>query len=339
MAQAAKRESLVAAWLFVIAALVAVMIIIGGATRLTDSGLSIVEWRPISGALPPLSEADWQSELQKYRSTTEYQVQNRGMSLDEFKIIYWWEWGHRNLGRLIGVVFAIPFLVFLSQGRLRGRVLPVSILFALGGLQGFIGWWMVESGLSGRLDVASYRLMTHLGVAFVILAGAVYLALDALGWPRGAGRLGAPRWTGIAFVGLLFVQILLGALIAGARAGPAYADWPTIGGQVFPATYADLQPLWRNFFENHAALHFNHRTLGYVVAGCALALAWAGLRRGVGPVRRAALWVGVLALAQMILGIVTVVQASPLDLSLAHQGLAVALWCATIAMLRGIVWR
>jgi len=327
------RNRLVGLWLLAVCALVVVMILVGGATRLTDSGLSITEWRPVTGAIPPLSDADWASEFAKYQATAEYQVQNRGMSLAEFKTIYWWEWGHRLLGRLIGLVYALPFLAFWLTGRLRGRFWPCLGLLALGGLQGFVGWWMVQSGLSERLDVAPYRLATHLGLAFLILGAAAWLALDALGWLR-RGASGVARPWALGFMGLLFLQILAGAAVAGSDAGKAFADWPTIGGEWLPAGYAALSPFWHNLFENHAAVQFNHRTLGYLAAAAALALAAIGWRRGEGAGRAVALALGGAAVAQVCLGVATVLAVAPLGLSLAHQSLAVVVWLCALAFLR-----
>jgi cytochrome c oxidase assembly protein subunit 15 len=325
-AASAKPDALVAAWLLTVAAAVAAMVLVGGATRLTDSGLSITEWRPISGALPPLSTAEWTRLFELYKGTTEYQQQNAGMTLGAFEAIYWWEWGHRLLGRAIGVLFALPFLVFWITGRLKGRFWSCLGLFALGGLQGAIGWWMVTSGLVGRLDVAPQRLAVHLGAAFVILAWALWLALDALGAAR-ARRL-SPVAAG--FAALVFAQVILGAFMAGADAGRAYTDWPTMGGEWAPQSYGALSPWWRNLVENHAAIQFNHRLAGYAVTLAALALA--------AQAWRARAWlplaIGGLAAAQAALGIWTVLAAAPLHLALAHQGLAVLLWSAAILHLR-----
>ncbi|MBY0447191.1 MAG: COX15/CtaA family protein, partial [Hyphomonadaceae bacterium] len=182
-----RRDRLVGLWLLAVAAMVAIMILVGGATRLTDSGLSITEWKPISGALPPAGAEAWAAEFAKYRQTAEYRLQNHGMSLAQFQAIYWWEWGHRLLGRLIGVAFAVPFLIFLASGRLRGRALACTGLLALGAAQGAIGWWMVQSGLTDRLDVAPYRLAVHLGVAVLILGGALWLGLERFWTARGGG--------------------------------------------------------------------------------------------------------------------------------------------------------
>lgn len=331
-APALRQDKLVGAWLLLIAATVVLMILVGGATRLTDSGLSITEWRPISGAIPPLSHADWEHLFGLYQRTTEYQVQNRGMSLQEFQSIYWWEWGHRFLGRAIGVLFAAPFAIFWATGRLTGRFWPVLLLFGLGGLQGAIGWWMVASGLEGRLDVSPIRLAVHLGLAFIILGYAVQLALQALGWPKPPSALGGPRWLVPAFAGLLFLQILLGAVVAGTDAGKAYSDWPTIGGDLFPSTYAQLSPFIMNLVENHAATQFNHRLIGYAAALFALHIAGVGWRRGEGRAKSLALTLGAVALLQAVLGIVTILHAAPLDLSLAHQAGAVILWVVAMAL-------
>lgn len=325
-------QPLVGWWLIAVCVAVYAMILVGGSTRLVDSGLSITEWRPISGAIPPLNAADWAREFDLYRQTTEYQVQNAGMSLAEFQAIYWWEWGHRFLGRAIGVLFAVPFLIFWLTGRLRGRLGVTLGLFALGGLQGAIGWWMVASGLDGRLDVSPIRLAIHLGLALIIFGYALALALDAFGWPRGEAKLGAGPPLVWAFMGTLFVQLMLGAFVAGTDAGRAYSDWPQIGGEWLPSTYAQLEPFWRNLVENHAATQFNHRTLGYIVALFALHIAGVGLRRGQGAGRTLALALGAVALLQALLGVGTILMGAPIGISLVHQGVAVTLWGLAVAL-------
>jgi cytochrome c oxidase assembly protein subunit 15 len=331
---ASPRDIWVGAWLIVVCALVFAMVMVGGATRLTDSGLSITEWDFVKGVTPPLSAARWSEEFALYQRTTEYQLQNHGMALGEFQRIYWWEWSHRFLGKMIGLVFAAPFFVFWAMGRLRGRFWPVLALFALGGLQGGVGWWMVTSGLFSSLDVSPIRLAIHLALAFVIMALALWLALGAFCWPLAPSRLGAPRSLITTFLAALFVQIIFGALLAGADGGAAYADWPTIGGDWLPRSYAALEPFWRNFTENHAAQHLHHRTLGYIVAALAVTIAMFALRRGAGAGRGAGLALGGLALAQAGLGVATVLNAAPLDLSLIHQAGAAALWLCGFAALR-----
>jgi cytochrome c oxidase assembly protein subunit 15 len=332
-ARNAPQDSAVGVWLLVVCAFVAAMILVGGATRLTDSGLSITEWDLGKGLVPPLTEAAWAEEFNLYRHTTEYQIVNQGMSLAEFQYIYFWEWGHRFLGKMIGLVFAVPFFVFLFKGRLRGRMGPVMLLFALGGLQGAIGWWMVTSGLgdTDRVDVSSVRLATHLGMAFAIIGIGFMLALQAFGQPaRGAAV--TPRWAGIVYLKLLFLQIILGALVAGIDAGRAAWDWPTMGGEWFPSSYGNLEPFARNFIENGIAAQFNHRVLGYVVFVLGLWLALSAAFKGQGAQRALGLSTATLLLAQVVLGIVTVMNHAPLMLCLIHQGGAVALWLSSIAL-------
>jgi cytochrome c oxidase assembly protein subunit 15 len=332
------RDAAVGVWLLMICALVVVMILVGGATRLTDSGLSITEWRPVTGAIPPMSDADWASEFAKYRGRAEYQMQNAGMSLAEFQFIYWWEWAHRFLGRFIGVVFGVGFLLLWMAGRLKGRMTSTLVLGALGALQGGVGWWMVHGGLD-LLDVPPVRLAVHLGLAFIILGLGWRMALGALGWPNRPGAMGAPAWLGWLFVILLFVQICAGALVAGSDAGRAYSDWPRIGGEWFPSSYFTLEPHWRNAIENHAALQFNHRTLGYVIGLIALVITLAAWLRSHGAARIMVLVMFCATLAQIWLGIHTIRLGAPLDLSLTHQGCAIVLWLSSLAMLRANAMR
>lgn len=332
------RERWVGGWLLVICALVLAMILVGGATRLTDSGLSITEWDLGKGLTPPLTAERWAEEFALYQRTMEYQTQNNGMSLDEFKHIYWWEWGHRFLGKMIGVAFALPALFFFFTGRLRGRFRVTLVLFALGALQGAIGWWMVTSGLFDRLDVSPLRLAIHLAMAFIILALALWVALGAFAWPARPSKLGAPKWAPFALMGLIFVQVMFGALLAGSDGGAAYADWPRIGGEWIPSTAFGLEHWWANFTEDHATQHLLHRTTGYLVALLALLLGLAALAFGRGAARWAGAVVGAVALLQAALGIHTVMAASPLGLSLAHQAGAAVLWMAAVVSARA-AWR
>jgi cytochrome c oxidase assembly protein subunit 15 len=332
------REPWVGAWLLIVCALVLTMILVGGATRLTDSGLSITEWDLFKGLTPPLNDARWAEEFALYQRTMEYQAQNNGMTIAEFKNIYWWEWGHRFLGKMIGVIYALPFFFFLFTGRLRGRFRLTILLFALGGLQGAIGWWMVTSGLFDRLDVSPFRLAIHLAMAFVILALGLWVALGAFVWPKQSSKLGLPRWALFVLMALVFVQIMFGALLAGSDGGPAYADWPKIGGEWIPSTAFGLDPLWHNFTEDHATQHLLHRSMGYFVAMFALLIALVALIRGQGAARWAALAVGVAALGQVALGIYTVVMVSPFWPSLLHQLGAAILWMAALVCARA-AWR
>jgi cytochrome c oxidase assembly protein subunit 15 len=318
-------------------ALVVLMIAVGGLTRLTDSGLSITEWRPVTGALPPMSTEEWQSEFDKYRQIPEYQLQNKGMSMSEFQVIYWWEWGHRQLGRVIGLVWAIGFVGFLAARKIppgwSGRLL---LLGALGGLQGAIGWWMVASGLTGEMvDVASYRLATHLGLAFVILGLIAWFAF-LLGRPAPAlmtaRRSRDPRLFGLGtgLMHLAFLQILLGALVAGIDAGRSYTDWPLMGGEIFPSSAFVIEPLWRNFFENPGLVQFIHRVTGYALLAFGI-VAWLRGRRSANRMTAGAFDLMALVLVgQIVLGIATVWYAAPWQLAILHQLLAVALWVAII---------
>ena len=320
-------------WLMALFALLAVMIAVGGLTRLTDSGLSIVEWAPFSGALPPMSEADWQAQFDAYRQIPEYQLQNKGMTLAEFKTIFWWEWGHRQLGRVIGLVWAAGFLGFLVARKIptgwTGRLL---LLGGLGGLQGAIGWWMVSSGLEGeRLDVASYRLATHLGLAFVIFGFITWYILS-LG-RRGADLMVARRsanaelWRlGTVLMALTFLQILLGALVAGIDAGRAYPDWPLMAGGLTPPQMWELSPWWRNLFENNGTVQFIHRTGGYVLFFFAL-FVWVRSRSSANRRTRQAfaLMMG-MVVVQMALGIWTVLVMAQPHVAIVHQAGAVVLW-------------
>ena len=320
-------------WLMVLFALVVVMIAVGGLTRLTDSGLSITEWRPVTGALPPMSEAAWAEEFDKYRAIPEYQLQNRGMSLQEFKFIYWWEWGHRQLGRLIGLVWAAGFVFFAATRKIPTGWTP-KLLFigALGGLQGFIGWWMVSSGLEeGMLDVASYRLATHLGLAFVIF-GFIAWYIYELGrkqadllQARRSGDAGLAR-LGSILVGFAFIQILLGALVAGIDAGRAYPDWPLMAGGFFPPEPFGLEPVWRNFFEDAGLVQFMHRMAGYLLFAFGLFVWWRARVSANTRTRFAFNAVMAMMLVQMVLGIVTVIYSAPWQIAIVHQFGAVVLW-------------
>ncbi|RYH03115.1 heme A synthase [Salipiger sp. IMCC34102] len=320
-------------WLMVLFALLAVMIAVGGLTRLTDSGLSITEWAPLSGAVPPLNEADWQAEFEAYQQIPQYQLQNVGMSLAEFQSIYWWEWGHRQLGRVIGLVWAIGFFGFLVARKIpagwTGRLLFIG---ALGGLQGAIGWWMVASGLEeGMLSVASYRLATHLGLAFVIFGFITWYILRI--GRRSADLLTARRagdaglWTlATVLMGLAFLQILLGALVAGIDAGRAYPDWPLMAGGFLPPQMWELQPWWRNLFENNGTVQFMHRMSGYVLFVFAGIVWWRSRRLANRRTRQAFAMMMGMMVVQMALGIWTVMTMAPAHIAILHQFGAVILW-------------
>jgi len=327
-------------WLAILFALVVAMIAVGGLTRLTDSGLSITEWRPVTGALPPMTEADWQAEFAKYQQSPEFQLQNSQMDMAAFQSIYWWEWGHRLLGRVIGLVWAAGFILFWARRQIptgwAGRLLALG---GLGGLQGAIGWWMVASGLTGQMvDVASYRLAVHLGLAFAILGLISWMMLSL---SRGevqlmqARRAREGRLAGLStgLLHLLFLQILLGALVAGIDAGRAFPTWPLMGDSFFPAD-AFYVPgegaAWRAFFENPGLVQFMHRLVAYLALGLGAVVWWRGRRSAHLLTRGAFHLVGALFLFQVDLGIATVLHAAPLGLGLAHQLGGVALWVAVI---------
>jgi cytochrome c oxidase assembly protein subunit 15 len=320
-------------WLMVLFALVVVMIAVGGLTRLTDSGLSITEWRPVTGALPPMTPEAWAEEFDKYRAIPEYQLQNKGMSLEEFKFIYWWEWGHRQLGRVIGLVWAAGFLFFLLARKIptgwTGRLLIPGVL---GGIQGAIGWWMVSSGLTGTmLDVASYRLAVHLGLAFVILGILAWYILllgrseaDLMQARRAREAKLFSMSTGLTH--FVFLQILLGALVAGIDAGRSYNDWPLMSGEVFPSNAFDIEPAWRNFFENPGLVQFMHRMAGYLLFVFGIVV-WLRARRSAnGETRFAFNAIMAMMVLQMVLGIMTVLYMAPLTLAILHQFGAVVLY-------------
>lgn len=322
-------------WLMMLFALVVVMIAVGGLTRLTDSGLSITEWRPLTGAIPPMTLAEWEAEFAKYQAIDEFQIQNQWMELADFKVIYWWEWGHRQLGRVIGLVWAIGFFWFLIRRQIPTGWTPRLLgLGALGGLQGAIGWWMVASGVTvgeGVLDVASYRLATHLGLAFVIL-GFIAWYTFLLGRPERdlmqARRNREDRLFGLS-TGLMhfaFLQILIGALVAGIDAGRSYTDWPLMGGQILPASAFGLEPVWRNFFESPGLVQFIHRVAGYLLFAFALFVWWRSRKSAHAMTRFAFNAVFAAMSLQIVLGIVTVLYGAPWQVAILHQFLAVVLW-------------
>ena len=331
-------------WLVALFLMVAAMIAVGGMTRLTDSGLSITEWRPVTGAVPPLDEATWAAEFEKYRAIPEYQLQNKGMSLEEFKVIYWWEWGHRQLGRAIGLVWLFGFVGFLVARQIppgwSGRLLGLG---ALGGAQGAIGWWMVSSGLTGTmLDVASYRLATHLGLAFVIL-GLIAWYVFLLGRSESElmqarrGREGKLFSMSTGLMHFAFLQILLGALVAGIDAGRAFPTWPDMNGSFFPADAFYVPdgnggslPVWHAFFENPGLVQFMHRMSGYLLFAFGVVVWLRGRKSAHGATRGAFHAVMAMMVAQMALGIAAVLTSAHVHVAITHQVGAVILWVLVI---------
>jgi len=334
-----QSRKLIRWWLYCVCALILAMVVVGGATRLTESGLSITEWKPIHGVIPPLSEAEWEEELEKYRQIPEYQLINKGMSLDEFKFIFWWEWAHRLLGRFIGVAFFVPMVGFWMAGRIEPWLKPRLLLgLGLGGLQGFVGWWMVASGLVERTDVSQYRLAIHLTLALVIFAYLFWIArrLAPLEPPEEPER---KRLSGLGklVLGLIFVQIFLGGLVAGLNAGMTFNTWPLMDGQIVPKGLLVMQPVWLNFFENAMTVQFQHRMAAYLLLLTSLALALATFRFSQrGTLRRAGAHVGGFVLLQAVFGILTLIWYVPLPLALVHQGFAVIVLAAVIDYLAAL---
>ena len=337
--QLAGRSRAVAVWLFTVAAFVFMMVVVGGATRLTGSGLSITEWKPVAGALPPLSDGAWLEAFRKYQGTSQYHLVNQGISLGEFKFLFWWEWAHRLLGRWVGVVCAIPFAVFMILRRLPARLIGRGlVLFGLGGLQGLVGWWMVRSGLEGRVAVAPERLAIHLGLALLLLAALVWTGLEALAGP--AGENGRPR-SGWRFGAALFavgvyLQCLIGALVAGNGGGLVDGDWPLMGGRFAPVDYWQ-GALWATLAHGRAAAQFNHRMIAYALLASGVVLLIAGARRPPGPkiLYRLAIAAVALLFMQAGLGVATLRAGDPLWLALAHQANAALLLCLAVAL----AWR
>ncbi|MBK5911910.1 hypothetical protein CCR85_10460 [Rhodothalassium salexigens] len=328
----------VALWLMGVAGLVALMVVVGGITRLTESGLSIVYWKPVSGILPPLSQAAWEAEFALYRTSPEYMIVNQGMSLGEFQVIYWWEYGHRLLGRLIGLAFAVPLLGFALARRIPQGYGPRLLgLLALGGAQGIMGWYMVQSGLVDEPEVSQYRLAAHFMLAMAIFAALMWTALDLLR-PQGdppahAARASRPAvWVAAALLALIAVQLCAGAFVAGLKAGHVYNTWPLMGDRWLPFALWDLRPAWVNVFENPATVQFVHRMTGYVLVAASLGAGWWMVRRDE-PVAGTALALAGVCLLQMTLGIATLLAHVPVALGAAHQAGGVAVLTLGVILL------
>lgn len=329
----------IAMWLILCAAVIFGMIVLGGVTRLTNSGLSMVEWKPLVGAIPPLSEQAWLEVFAKYKLFPEYQKINYGMDLAAFKSIFMYEYLHRLLGRLIGVLFFVPMVYFAMKGRVSRALLPkLWLLFALGALQGLLGWYMVKSGLVNDPRVSQYRLTAHLGLAVVIYGFMLWLVFDLL-FPRGDSP-GAGRYAKFsrALTALVYLMILSGGLVAGTRAGFAYDTWPLMGISFIPAGLYELAPFWLSAFEDITTIQFNHRIFAYVlfvlINGFAV-LAW---RAGTGPRGKLGLLLLVSALLlQVVLGINTLLLHVPVWLAACHQGGAVLLLSATLFVSHNLV--
>lgn len=331
-----RNRAAVRGWLYVVILVMLALFVVGGATRLTNSGLSITEWQPIHGVIPPLNDAEWQEEFQKYQQIPEYRELNEGMSLDAFKGIFWWEWTHRLLARSVGFLFAVPLIFFWATGRLEQRVKPRLVgILALGALQGAVGWWMVASGLVDRTDVSQYRLATHLIMACLIFTATMVVARGLAPHSAGPADRSVRRFAGWMVVAIL-VQVYLGALVAGLDAGFSYNTWPLMDGAVIPGDLFVQHPWWRNVFENPKTVQFIHRCGAYTVFALALIQAIFAWRRQAGSTHawRALVMFG-LVTVQVVIGIATLILAVPLDLGLTHQAVALILLAFAAAHWRG----
>jgi cytochrome c oxidase assembly protein subunit 15 len=326
-------------WLCVVMLAILALVVVGGSTRLTNSGLSITQWKPIHGVVPPLSADEWQQEFDLYKQIPEYQELNRGMSLSEFKGIFWWEWTHRLLARSVGVIFALPLLFFWLMGRVEKRLRwPLLGILALGGLQGFIGWWMVSSGLVERTDVSQYRLATHLTLACIIFAAITWVMrglAPASNDPQPPRRL-------VYFGGLIAIlvlcQIYLGGLVAGLDAGFSYNTWPLMDGAIVPGGMFPIEPLWHNFFENPKLVQFVHRIGAYLVWALVFVQMIATLKLApIGAHARRAVFLFVLVTIQAALGITTLLLRVPFDWALMHQAGAVVVLAFAVIHWRGLI--
>jgi cytochrome c oxidase assembly protein subunit 15 len=332
-AQQAPDNRAVRWWLVTIVVLIAIMALVGGATRLTESGLSIVEWKPVTGTLPPLNQEQWKEAFEAYQAIPQYRELNAGMTLGEFKTIFWWEWSHRLLGRVIGIAFLLPFLWFLWRGVLSaGLRLRLWLIFGLGALQGVVGWWMVASGLSERVEVSQYRLATHLMLALLIFSAIVW-TLRRMADRSPSAASSRLKITSVALLALTFVQLYLGALLAGLRAGRVYNTWPQIDGALIPSTARLFfeEPWWRNLFDNTLTVQFEHRMVAYALLVLAILHAVDAVRSRAGPIAvKGASWLAAAVILQAALGILTLLNQVPVLLGLAHQ--AVAMSVLTLAI-------
>ena len=315
-------KPIVQRWLATVALLIFAMVIVGGATRLTDSGLSITEWQPLLGAIPPLNEADWQIAFQKYQLSSEFKLQNSTMAMGAFQYIYWWEWAHRFLGRFLGFAFLVPFLALAITGRLEQRMWPrLLLLFILGGAQGALGWYMVSSGLVDRVDVSQYRLAAHLTFAVALYAAVIWV-MTCL-YHRHERPRSPDAWAALLLLMLIFLQIAAGGFVAGLDAGMGYNTWPMMDGKVIPNDLFIMVPIWRNLFENALTVQFNHRILAYIILAVSV---WHAFR----TVSLSAMIVAYAVFAQACLGILTVLFHVPLGLALVHQAMALVVVTAAV---------
>jgi cytochrome c oxidase assembly protein subunit 15 len=336
-----RRNRSIRLWLFIVAAMVFGTVVVGGVTRLTESGLSIVEWKPLTGTVPPLSERDWEAEFEKYKAIPQYQALNRGMTVADFKVIYWWEWVHRQSARLTGLVFLLPFLWFLWRGALGLSLrIRLTLILALGAIQAGVGWWMVSSGLSGRLDVSQYRLAIHLTLACLIFVALVWTALRLVPRPD----VEAPRrirTSALVLLLLVLVQIYLGALVAGLDAGLSYNTWPLMDGRFIPpwSGLFAMEPWWVNLFENVLTVQFNHRMMAYLLF---LVAVWHAIDAARSARKQAFAGAHALAAAitiQAVIGIVALINQTPISLAIVHQIMAMVVLTIAVVHAERLVAR
>ena len=330
------NRALVRGWLYLVLLVLFALVLVGGATRLTDSGLSITQWKPIHGVIPPLNDAEWQEEFQLYQQIPQYAELNKGMSVEAFKSIFWWEWAHRILARSVGLVFALPLLFFWVTRRVERGLGPKLVgILLLGGLQGAIGWWMVASGLVDRVSVSQYRLATHLTLAALIFTATMVVARGLAPHSEPAADRSTQRLAGIIVL-LALIQIYLGGLVAGLDAGLSYNTWPLMDGKIIPGDLLILEPAWRNFFESPKTVQFVHRLGAYTVFAGALWHMIATRRRQPGTTHaRRATVLFLLVLVQASIGIGTLLMHVPLHMALTHQGFALIVLGFAAAHWRG----
>lgn len=325
-------------WLFMICALILAMVTVGGATRLTGSGLSITEWKPLLGAVPPLSDADWHDSFEKYKQIPQYEKINEGMSLTEYKSIFWWEWGHRFLGRFIGAAFLLPFLFFLFTKRVESSLKPKFwLMFLGGGLQGFVGWYMVASGLTERVDVSQYRLAAHLGLAVLLFAYIFWIAIN-LGTQKAEIKPEAKSTHCFAslLAGLIYLQIIAGAFVAGLKAGKSHNTWPLMDGKWIPNGLDAMTPFWKNLFENALTVQFNHRIIAYVIIIAIIIHLIQIVTKKQAQAITSVMIIAIIALVQIFIGIITLLNVVPLDMALTHQAVAILLLSASLWHIKAV---
>ncbi|WP_274628695.1 COX15/CtaA family protein [Arvimicrobium flavum] len=334
--RALRNRTLVRAWLYIVLLTLFALVVVGGATRMTGSGLSITEWKPIHGVIPPLNQAEWQEEFEKYQQIPQYEQINKGMTLDEFKGIFWWEWAHRLLARGVGFLVAIPLAFFWIAGRLESRLkLRLVGLLALGGLQGAIGWWMVASGLAERVSVSQYRLATHLTLACIIVVATAYIARGLAPHSEAPADRSVRRFAGFILF-LLLVQVYLGGLVAGLHAGLSYNTWPLMDGAIVPGDLLVIDPAWRNFFENPKTVQFVHRMAAYTLLVVAFWHAVATMRSLPSSTHARRAWVLLaLVLGQAAIGVGTLLAQAHMHWALLHQGFALVVLIFATAHWRG----